>query len=433
MHEPAAVRIRDLKQHEGEIVRIEGWLYNRRSSKKLHFLQVRDGTGIVQAVVGLPDAGEEVFARAGAPGQEASIVVTGKVRVDARAPGGVELSATDVREIGPSQDYPLGKQTHGPDFLLGHRHLWLRSRRPAATLRVRDTVVRAIRDHLHREGFVNVDAPVFTPNACEGTTTLFEVDYFEEEKAYLTQSGQLYMEAAAMALGRVYCFGPVFRAERSKTRKHLTEFWMLEPEMAFAHLEDVMGLAEGLLCAIVARVLEENRGDLAELERDVARLEKVVPPFPRLSYDEAAAILKEKTGFVHGSDLGAPDEEALAAGLDKPVMVHRWPHEVKAFYMARDPQDPRLALGVDVIAPDGYGEIIGGGERSIDLGFLERQIEAHKLPREAFEWYLDLRRYGAVPHAGFGLGLERTVAWICGLPHVREAIPFPRMLYRIYP
>jgi asparaginyl-tRNA synthetase len=432
MQEPI-VRIRDLKGHEGETVRVEGWLFNRRSGKKLHFLQVRDGTGIVQAVVGLDDAGEEVFARAAAPGQEASLVVTGKVRADARAPGGVELSAVDVREIGPSADYPLGKQAHGPDFLLSHRHLWLRSRRPASTLRVRDTVIRAIRDHLHREGFLNVDAPVFTPAACEGTTTLFEVDYFEEGKAYLTQSGQLYMEAAAMALGKVYCFGPAFRAERSKTRKHLTEFWMLEPEMAFADLEDVMRLAEGLLCAIVGRVLEENRADLEALERDIPRLEKVAPPFPRMRYDEAAAILKAKTGFVPGNDFGAPDEEALAEGYDRPVMVHRWPHEVKAFYMRRDPEDARYAMGVDVIAPDGFGELIGGGERATDLDFLLRQIDAHKLPREAFEWYLDLRRYGSVPHAGFGMGLERVVAWLCGLPHVREAIPFPRMLYRIYP
>jgi len=433
MQEPTAVTIRDLKGHEGETVRVQGWLLTRRSGKKLHFLQVRDGTGTVQAVVGIDDAGPEAFARAGAPGQEASLVVTGKVRVDARAPGGVELAATDVREIGASADYPLGKQSHGPDFLLSNRHLWLRSSRPAATLRIRDTVIRAIRDFLHREGFLNVDAPVFTPNACEGTTTLFEVNYFDEEKAYLTQSGQLYMEAAAMALGKVYCLGPAFRAERSKTRKHLTEFWMLEPEMAFAGLEDVMRLVEGLLCAVVGRVLEENRTDLATLERDVTRLERVVPPFPRMTYGEAAAILKEKTGFVYGNDLGAPDEEALAAHLDKPVMVHRWPHEVKAFYMRRDPEDERLALGVDVIAPEGFGEIVGGGERAIDLAFLEKQIEAHKLPREAFEWYLDLRRYGPVPHAGFGMGIERTVSWICGLPHVREAIPFPRMLYRIYP
>lgn len=431
--DPTVVRIRDLKAHEGESVRVQGWLYNRRSSKKLHFLQLRDGTGIVQGIVGLKDVGEELFERAGASGQEASVRVTGTVKLDDRAPGGVELSVTGFEEVGAATDYPLGKQAHGTDFLLSHRHLWLRSRRPTATLRIRDTVIRAIRDYLHREGFVNVDAPMFTPNACEGTTTLFQVDYFEDEKAYLTQSGQLYMEAAAMALGKVYCFGPAFRAEKSKTRKHLTEFWMLEPEIAFADLEDVMQVCEALLVDIVGRVLEENRADLETLERDVSVLEKIVPPFPRMHYDEAAKILRERTGFKHGDDFGAPDEEALVEGVDRPLLVHHWPHEVKAFYMKRDPDDDRYALGVDVIAPEGWGELIGGGERADDLAFLERQIAAHQLPKEAFEWYLDLRRYGTVPHAGFGLGLERTVAWICGLHHVREAIPFPRMLYRIYP
>jgi asparaginyl-tRNA synthetase len=430
---PETVLIRDIPHHEGETIRLEGWLYGRRSSKKLHFLQLRDGSGLVQGVVSKSDVGAEVFARAGEVGQEASVAVTGRVRLDDRAPGGVELLVTDLTEVGPAEGYPLGKQAHGPDFLLSHRHLWLRSRRPTATLRVRHTVITAIRDYLNGRGFVGVDAPVFTPAACEGTTTLFEVDYFGNEKAYLTQSGQLYMEAAAMALGKVYCFGPTFRAEKSKTRKHLTEFWMLEPEMAFADLDDVMELAEGLLGAIVARVLEDNRRDLETLERDIGALEKVVPPFPRMRYEEAAAILKGKTGFVFGNDFGAPDEEALAEGYDKPLMVHHWPHEVKAFYMKRDPTDDRLALGVDVIAPEGFGELIGGGERATDLAFLERQIAAHHLPAEAFEWYLDLRRYGSVPHGGFGLGLERTVAWICGLSHIREAIPFPRMLYRIYP
>jgi len=429
----ADVRIRDLKEHAGETVRVSGWLYNRRSSSKLHFLQVRDGTGIVQGVLSKKDAGEEAFEAAGRLGQESAVRITGTARLDERAPGGVEMHVAGLELVGPAAEYPLGKQAHGTDFLLSHRHLWLRSRRPMATLRVRDTVIRAIRDHLHREGFVNVDAPVFTPNACEGTTTLFEVDYFGDEKAYLTQSGQLYMEAAAMALGRVYCFGPAFRAERSKTRKHLTEFWMLEPEMAFADLGDVMDLAEQLLAAIVTRVLEENRADLEELERDVSRLERVVPPFPRMTYDEAAAILAEKTGFRYGADFGAPDEEAITEGLDKPLLVHHWPHDVKAFYMKRDPEDERLALGVDVIAPEGFGEIVGGGERATDLAFLEAQLEKHQLPAEAFQWYLDLRRYGSVPHGGFGLGLERTVAWLCGLAHVREAIPFPRMLYRIYP
>ncbi|MHC4342491.1 MAG: asparagine--tRNA ligase [Planctomycetota bacterium] len=430
---PARVQIRDLGSHEGQPVLVRGWLYNRRSSKKLHFLQVRDGTGIVQGVVSLQDAGEELFERAGAPGQEASLEIEGTVRADARAPGGYELEVRDVRQIGASAAYPLGKQAHGPDFLLSHRHLWLRSRRPTATLRIRDTIIRAIRDYFAERGFVNVDAPVFTPNACEGTTTLFELDYFEDEKAYLTQSGQLYMEAAAMALGKVYCFGPTFRAEKSKTRKHLTEFWMVEPEVVFADLDDVMDLAESFVHAIVTRVLEQNREDLNVLERDVAALEKVIPPFPRMTYDEAAAILKEKTGFEYGADFGAPDEEAIMEGIDRPLLVHRWPHGVKAFYMRRDPEDDRYALGVDMLAPEGYGELIGGGERAVDLDFLETQLEKQNLPREAFEWYLDLRRYGTVPHGGFGLGLERTVMWICGLAHIRETIPFPRMLYRIYP
>ena len=429
----SVVRVRDLGSHEGESVQVEGWLYGRRSSKKLHFLQVRDGSGIVQGVVSRAEVGDELFEKAGRIGQEASVRVTGAVKPDERAPGGAELKVTAVEEVGGAVDYPLGKQSHGPDFLLSHRHLWLRSRRPAATLRVRDTIIRAIRDFFFKEGFVNVDAPMFTPNACEGTTTLFEVDYFEDEKAYLTQSGQLYMEAAAMALGKVYCFGPAFRAEKSKTRKHLTEFWMIEPEMAFATLDDVMALAEGLIGAVVQRVLEENRADLDMLERDIGALEKVVPPFPRITYDDAAATLKDKTSFEYGDDFGAPDEEAITEGLDKPLLIHRWPHEVKAFYMKRDAEDERFALGVDMIAPEGYGEIIGGGERATDLAFLEQQIEANKLPPEAFEWYLDLRRYGSVPHGGFGLGLERTVAWICGLGHIREAIPFPRMLYRIYP
>ncbi len=427
------VRIADLAQYEGQSVQLQGWLYNRRSSKKMQFLQIRDGSGLVQGIVSKADAGDELFERAGAPGQEASLRVTGTVHADARAPGGFELRVTEVTEVGAATDYPLGKQAHGPDFLLSNRHLWLRSKRPTATLRIRDTIIRAIRDVLHRDGFINVDAPMFTPAACEGTSTLFDLDYFEDTKAYLTQSGQLYMEAAAMALGKVYCFGPAFRAEKSKTRKHLTEFWMLEPEMAYASLEDVMDLCESLLGEIAARVLNDNQRELVDLERDPAVLEKIVPPFPRMTYDEAAKILKDKTDFTYGDDFGAPDEEAITAGLDKPLLIHRWPHEVKAFYMKRDPNDPRWALGVDVIAPEGYGEIIGGGERATDLAFLEEQIEKHELPKEAFEWYLDLRRYGTVPHAGFGLGLERTVAWMCGLAHVREAIPFPRMMHRIYP
>ena len=430
--EPVAVRIRDLKQHEGETVRVQGWLYNRRSSKKLHFMLVRDGSGIVQCVLSLKEAGEALFEEAGAIGQESALRVTGSVRVDERAPGGVEMQATAIEVVGPATDYPISKQAHGPDFLLTNRHLWLRSRRPAAVLRIRDTVIRAIRDHLHAEGFVNVDAPVFTPNACEGTSTLFEVDYFGEP-AYLTQSGQLYMEAAVMALGRVYCLGPTFRAEKSKTRKHLTEFWMLEPEMAYADLDDVMDLSQSLVHAIVGRVLEENRADLEVLERDVDRLEKSLQPFGRMTYDEAATILESKTGFVRGSDFGAPDEAALTEDLDTPLMVYRWPAEAKAFYMRRDPEHPGYVNAVDLLAPEDGGEILGGSERAMDLEYIERQMETHNLPREAFEWYLDLRRYGSVPHAGFGLGIERTLHWITGVQHIRETIPFPRLLGRIYP
>ena len=431
---PQAVAISELKSHEGETVCVQGWLYNRRSSKQLHFLQLRDGSGIVQAIVSKADVSDELFERAGAMGQESAVRVTGSVRLDERAPGGAELGVSDVDVVGPARGkYPLGKQEHGADFLLSHRHLWLRSRKPTAALRIRDTVIRAIRDFLHGRGFVNVDAPIFTPNACEGTTTLFQVDYSDDQKAYLTQSGQLYMEAAAMALGKVYCFGPCFRAEKSKTRKHLREFWMIEPEMVYAGLDDVMELAEATIQAIVTRVLEENRRDLEVMEREPAALEKALQPFPRMTYAEAAEILKERTGFVYGADLGAPDEEALMEDFETPLMVHRWPHALKAFYMRRDPENEELALGVDVLAPEGYGEVIGGGERATDIGFLESQIEAHNLPPEAFEWYLDLRRYGSVPHGGYGLGLERTVAWMCGTPHIREVIPFPRTLYRIYP
>ncbi|MEE8105463.1 MAG: asparagine--tRNA ligase [Planctomycetota bacterium] len=427
------VPIRHLKSHEGETVRVRGWLYNRRSSKKMHFLQVRDGTGIVQGIVSKQDVGDELFERAGEPGQEASITVDGTVKLDERAPGGAELHVTAIEIVGASEDYPLGKKDHGPDFLLSHRHLWLRSRKPTATLRIRDTIVRAIRDSLHDEGYVNVDAPIFTPNACEGTSTLFGVEYFDEGQAYLTQSGQLYMEAACMALGKVYCFGPTFRAEKSKTRRHLTEFWMCEPEAAFATLDDVMALSETVLGAVVRRVLESNREDLAVLERDVEALERALPPYPRITYDEAADLLKEKTNFEWGNDFGAPDETALGDHFGRPVMVHRWPKEIKAFYMARDPEDERLVLGVDVIGPEDAGELIGGSVRATDLAFIDQQMDKHDLPKEAFQWYLDLRRYGSVPHGGFGLGLERTVTWICGLHHVREAAAFPRMMGRIHP
>lgn len=436
MEHPSTQRadIRHLSAHIGETVTVSGWLYNRRSKGKIHFLQVRDGTGIIQAVMGRHDVGDDMFQKCDALPQEAALSVTGVVRADSRAPGGVELTATGVTVHSlPTQEYPISKQAHGPDFLLTNRHLWLRSRKPHATLRIRDAVITAIRRFFDERGFLCLDAPIFTPSACEGTTNLFEVKYFDES-CYLTQSGQLYMEAGAMAFGKVYCFGPTFRAERSKTRRHLTEFWMVEPEVAYASLEDVMQLAEDFILAIVRHVLQTRRPELEVLERDVSRLERLAPPFPRISYADAVALIKGKgLEFEDGNDFGAPDETAISEHFDLPVMVHRYPAGVKAFYMKRDPEDERYALCVDVIAPEGVGEIIGGGQREDDLAKLEARIDEHKLPREPMEWYLDLRRYGTVPHAGFGLGLERTVAWICGTEHVRECIPFPRMLYRIYP
>ena len=434
------VYIKDLSRHVGEEVVIKGWLYNSRSSGKILFPQLRDGTGIVQCVVLKSAVSPEVWEALDHLGQESSLVVRGKVREDARAPGGYEIEATDAEVVQAATGYPITPKEHGVEFLLDHRHLWIRSRRQHAILKVRHTVVRAVRDFLDQEGFILCDAPILTPAACEGTTTLFEVDYFEDEKAYLTQSGQLYNEATAAAFGRVYCFGPTFRAEKSKTRRHLTEFWMVEPEMAYATIDDVMELSERFLTAIVARVLDERREELKLLERDTAKLERIAPPFPRLHYDEAVRILQEghergalEDRFEWGGDFGAPDETYLSQRFEKPVMVHRFPAAVKAFYMARDPERPELALGVDVLAPEGYGEIIGGGERAASLEFLEEQIREHNLPREAFEWYLDLRRYGSVPHAGFGMGIERCVAWLCGIEHVRETIPFPRMLYRLRP
>lgn len=434
------VRVADLRRHVGEEVTIKGWLYNARSSGKILFPQVRDGSGIVQCVVVKNAVRPEVWEALDHLGQESSLIVRGRVREDARAPGGYELDVTDAEVVQAATGYPITPKEHGVEFLLDHRHLWIRSRRQHAILRVRHTVVRAVRDFLDGEGFILCDAPILTPAACEGTTTLFEVNYFEDEKAYLTQSGQLYNEATAAAFGRVYCFGPTFRAEKSKTRRHLTEFWMVEPEMAYATIDDVMELSERFLTAIVARVLDERREELKILERDTSKLERIAPPFPRLHYDEAVRLLQQghengalATRFEWGGDFGAPDETYISQLFDRPVMVHRFPAAVKAFYMARDPERPELALGVDVLAPEGYGEIIGGGERATSLEFLEEQIRAHGLPREAFEWYLDLRRYGSVPHAGFGMGIERCVAWLCGVEHVRETIPFPRMLYRLRP
>ncbi|MGE4620080.1 MAG: asparagine--tRNA ligase [Planctomycetota bacterium] len=427
-------RVRDLPEAAGGDVSLKGWLYNRRSSKKFHFLLLRDGSGTVQCIVNKDDFDEEQFTEIGKIPYESAIHICGNANADERAPGGVEIHTTSVECLCAAEEYPISKQEHGPDFLLSHRHLWLRSRKQIALMHIRDEVLRTIRDEMHNRGFTCIDAPIFTPNACEGTSTLFEVDYFDDEKAFLTQSGQLYMEAAAMALGDVYCLGPTFRAEKSKTRRHLTEFWMFEPEMAFADLDDVMGLAEKLLGRIVARVLEHRRADLEVLERDIEKLEKVQIPFPRISYTEAVERMNaEGHPFEWGGDLGAPDETLISSWFESPVLVHRYPEEVKAFYFKRDPEDSRVALGVDVIAPDGYGEIIGGGQREDDLETLLGRIQHHQLSEEDFRWYLDLRRYGSVPHGGFGLGVERTVCWLAGVEHVRECIPFPRMLYRIYP
>lgn len=432
--------INQLSKHTGEEVTLKGWLYNLRSSGKLMFPQLRDGTGIVQGVLLKKNVSEETWESLKGLGQESSVVMTGTVRADERAPGGFELDVTDVQVVAATHDYPITPKEHGTEFLMDHRHLWLRSRRQHAILKVRHTVVKAVRDFLDNDGFTLADAPIFTPAACEGTTTLFEVDYFDDQKAYLTQSGQLYNEATSAAFGKAYCFGPTFRAEKSKTRRHLTEFWMVEPEMAYATLDDVMDLSERFLSYIASRVLEDRAEELKVLERDTAKLEAIVPPFPRLQYDDAVKLLHEgfergevESRFEWGGDFGAPDETFLSAKYDKPVMVHRYPAVVKAFYMARDPERSDLALGVDVLAPEGYGEVIGGGERATSLEFLREQIAEHQLPEEAFNWYLDLRRYGSVPHAGFGMGIERCTAWMCGIEHIRETIPFPRMLYRLRP
>ena len=432
--------INQLSEHVGEEVTLKGWLYNLRSSGKLLFPQLRDGTGVVQCVVFKKAVSEEIWDALKGLGQESALIVRGTVRADERAPGGFELDVSWAEVVQEAHDYPITPKDHGTEFLMDHRHLWLRSRRQHAILKVRHTVVKAVRDFLDGDNFTLLDAPIFTPAACEGTTTLFEVDYFDDQKAYLTQSGQLYNEATAAAFGKVYCFGPTFRAEKSKTRRHLTEFWMVEPEMAYATLEDVMSLAERFLSYIAARVLEVRAEELKILERETAKLEAILPPFPRLHYDEAVSILHEghergemETRFEWGGDFGAPDETYISSRFDKPVMVHHYPAIVKAFYMARDPERPELALGVDVLAPEGYGEVIGGGERATSLEFLREQIAEHELPEEAFNWYLDLRRYGSVPHAGFGMGIERCTAWMCGIEHIRETIPFPRMLYRLRP
>lgn len=428
--------VENLKRHVGEVVELRGWVYNRRGKGKLVFLLLRDGSGIVQCVGSKSELGEEVFRRCEQIPQESSVILRGIVREDARAPLGVEIGLQNLEVVQPAQEgYPIQIQDVVPDvgFLMEKRHLWLRSKRQVAVLRVRAEIIRSIREFFDTRGFVCVDSPILTPAACEGTSNLFSVDYFGEN-AYLTQSGQLYGEAAAMALGRVYCFGPTFRAEKSKTRKHLTEFWMVEPEVAFLELDGLMTLAEEFVSHVVQRVLERREEELKVLERDVTRLAKIVPPFKRIHYNDAVKKIESAgQAFTWGDDFGAPQEDILGAGEEKPVMVHRYPVGVKAFYMQPDPQDSRHAMCVDMIAPEGYGEIIGGSQRIHDLALLESRIAQHGLPREAFEWYLDLRRYGSVPHSGFGLGLERTVAWITGSEHVRECIPFARMLGRVWP
>ncbi|MFQ5705913.1 MAG: asparagine--tRNA ligase [bacterium] len=429
----AQTYISDLSKHVGQEVSVYGWLYNKRSSGKLWFLLIRDGSGILQAVAFRGDVGEEIFEQCEQVTQESSVIVSGTVNADKRAPGGYELQLRGIQILQLARDYPITPKEHGTTFLMDYRHLWLRSSRQHAILRIRHEVVRACRDFFDQRGFVLLDAPIFTPAACEGTTTLFETDYFGS-KAYLTQSGQLYMEAGAMAFGKVYCFGPTFRAEKSKTRRHLTEFWMIEPEVAYMDLDGDMNLAEEMVTFVVQRVLENRAEELKVLERDTGPLEKVQTPFPRIKYDEAVAILKKNgVAFEWGNDFGGTDETVISEQFDRPVLVHRYPAEIKAFYMKNDPQQPDRSLSVDMLAPEGYGEIIGGGQREDDLAVLEKKIQAHDLPQKAFEWYLDLRRYGSVPHAGFGLGIERAVTWICGLKHLRETSPFPRLMHRIYP
>ena len=434
--------IATLGKHEGESVTLHAWLYNLRASGKLLFPIFRDGSGTIQGIVPKAAVSEEVFESIKKLTQESSVIVTGKVRADARAPGGFELDVENievVQRVSEDTPFPISLKEHGTDFLMEHRHLWIRTPRQSAILRIRAEIIKAARDYFDDNGFTLTDPPILTPAACEGTSTLFPVDYFGDE-AYLTQSGQLYIESTAMALGKVYSFGPTFRAEKSKTRRHLTEFWMVEPEMAFADLDDLMVLAENFISFIVSRVLERRASELKVIERDITRLETVKAPFPKISYDEAVAMLHDahakgliENKFEYGDDFGSPDETYISSQFDRPVMVHRYPANVKAFYMEPDPENPKFALCVDVLAPEGYGEIIGGSQRIASYDLLKQRIEEHNLPLDAFGWYLDLRKYGSVPHAGFGMGIERAVAWICGLDHVRETIPFARTLNRIYP
>jgi asparaginyl-tRNA synthetase len=428
-----AVAIRRLPDHVDQEVLVQGWLHNKRSKGKLHFLQIRDGTGLVQAVVAKGKIDEAFFEAAGELTQESAVRVIGKCVADERAPSGVEIQPSFLECVSKSEEFPITKKEHGTAFLMEHRHLWLRSRKQAATMRIRNEAIHAIRDFFYQRDFYCMDSPMFTPNACEGTSTLFQVKYFEDQ-AFLTQSGQLYGEASAMALGKIYVFGPTFRAEKSKTRRHLTEFWMVEPECAYYDLDDVMALAEDFVANIVTRVLERCRPELDVLERDVSKLEpSTSTPYPRVSYAEAEKILEGDETFVSGDDFGAPHETKIGERFDRPVMIHRYPAAIKAFYMKHDPENSDLALCVDMIAPEGYGEMIGGSQREDDYETLIGRVREHELSEADFRWYLDLRRFGSVPHGGFGLGLERTVAWLTGAEHLRECIPFPRMLYKIYP
>ena len=437
MSTPKRITIADARLYVDQTVEIPGWLYNLRKSGKIVFPILRDGTGLMQCVALKSSLPEDVFESLKHLTQESSLIVRGRIRAESRAPGGYEMDVESVdilQKVSEEDPYPITPKEHGVDFLMDHRHLWLRSQRQHAIIRVRHEIIRAVRDYFDNHGFTLVDTPIFTPAACEGTTTLFEVNYFDDEKAYLSQSGQLYSEATAMAFGKVYCFGPTFRAEKSKTRRHLTEFWMVEPEMAYADLEEVKRVAEEMVVSVVGRVLESRREELKVLERDTTKLEAVQAPFPRLSYDDAVKNLQEHGSEVQwGSDFGGGDETILTQQFERPIMVDRFPTAIKAFYMQPDPARPEVAMGVDVLAPEGYGEIIGGGQRIHDLDLLLRRIDEHGLPREAFNWYIDLRKYGTVPHGGFGMGIERCVAWICGLEHVRETIAFPRMLYRLRP
>ncbi|MBD3224310.1 MAG: asparagine--tRNA ligase [Caldithrix sp.] len=427
------VRIADIHKYEGQEVTIRGWLYNMRSSGKLRFLLVRDGSETIQCVVFKKDVSEATFADTDQLTQESSIVLTGVVSADERSPLGYEIQVKTLQIVQLADEYPISKKEHGVDFLMDHRHLWLRSSKQHAILRIRHEIIRAAQEYFNKEDFILVDSPVFTPNAAEGTTTLFETDYFGS-KAYLTQSGQLYAEAGAMAFGKVYCYGPTFRAEKSKTRRHLTEFWMIEPEAAFFDLDDDMQLAEEFVSHIVQSVLKNRQPELQTLERDTSKLECIKPPFPKIHYEEAVDILKKNhIEFRHGDDFGGTDETVISEQFDQPVIVHHYPAAIKAFYMKRDPQEPQYALAMDMLAPEGYGEIIGGSQREDDYETLLQRIREHNLPEDAFAWYLDLRKYGSVPHSGFGLGIERTVAWIAGIQHIRETIPFPRTLQRLNP